>query len=300
MKQHDFIFQNRNDDPVRGTVHLPDLVAGAPVIILCHGFKGFKDWGFFPYAAEAFARAGWIAIRYNGSCNGIGEDLLNFTEPDKFRRNTISTELSDMDEVVTAVAEHRIVPASADADRIVLLGHSRGGGTVLLKASTDSRIAGVITWAAIATLDRWGEAVKRQWRHDGVLYVTNARTGQQLPLGVELLEDGEAHRTEYDILCAAVGLRIPLLIVHGEQDVSVSIEEGRQLHEHSRKEMTTFVSIPNTDHTFGCVHPFAGSTKAFDSALEASMKFLAAIPSTPPTSTSSVHRLSRSGRGESR
>lgn len=46
---------NSSGDVIRGNVHLPDNPKGAPVVILCHGFKGFKDWGFFPITADRLA-----------------------------------------------------------------------------------------------------------------------------------------------------------------------------------------------------------------------------------------------------
>ena len=32
------------------------------IIIGCHGFKGFKDWGFWPYIGEKFAENGFISV----------------------------------------------------------------------------------------------------------------------------------------------------------------------------------------------------------------------------------------------
>ena len=32
-----------------------------PAVVVLHGFKGFKDWGFFPPFAERIARAGMTA-----------------------------------------------------------------------------------------------------------------------------------------------------------------------------------------------------------------------------------------------
>ena len=39
-----------------------------------HGFKGFKDWGFFPHLADRLARAGLVAVSFNFSGSGVGPD----------------------------------------------------------------------------------------------------------------------------------------------------------------------------------------------------------------------------------
>ena len=81
MKESDirawpFVHTNRYGDPLRGNVHLPEGDAPSPVLVICHGFKGFKDWGMFPFAADVLASRGISVLRFNFSLNGIGEDLL--------------------------------------------------------------------------------------------------------------------------------------------------------------------------------------------------------------------------------
>ncbi|MGH7538277.1 MAG: alpha/beta hydrolase family protein, partial [Gemmatimonadales bacterium] len=58
--------------PLRGDVR----AAGGdrPAVVICHGFKGFKDWGYFPKAAERLARSGFAAVSFNFSGAGVGED----------------------------------------------------------------------------------------------------------------------------------------------------------------------------------------------------------------------------------
>ena len=36
-----------------------------PAVVICHGFKGFKDWGFFPKLSERLAVAGFTALSFN-------------------------------------------------------------------------------------------------------------------------------------------------------------------------------------------------------------------------------------------
>ena len=36
-----------------------------PVLIFCHGYKGFKDWGAWNLMATAFANAGFFFVKFN-------------------------------------------------------------------------------------------------------------------------------------------------------------------------------------------------------------------------------------------
>ena len=53
-----FELESINDGIIHGDVRTPiDLKGKYPVIIVAHGFKGFKNWGFHPYIAEQLTLA---------------------------------------------------------------------------------------------------------------------------------------------------------------------------------------------------------------------------------------------------
>lgn len=269
-----FQLSNEAGDTIRGDVHLPERTKDAPVVILCHGFKGFKDWGFFPVATERLAREGWCAIRFNFSHNGIGEDFFNYTEPDRFAKNTLSKELTDLDCVITSVCNRAFLPAEIDVRKLALIGHSRGGGIAAIQAASDARVTSLVLWAAVATFDRWGEATKRTWRDHGSISVLNTRTRQRMRLDRSLLEDYERNHERFDIENAVHTLSKPLLIVHGDQDVTVSAKEAHRLYAASNASITAIEIIPHTDHAFGVSHPYGGMTLAFRKVLQRTLFWL--------------------------
>ncbi|NOY06089.1 MAG: hypothetical protein GXO82_05590, partial [Chlorobi bacterium] len=171
-----FEITNASGDRIRGNYHTPGQAVGAPVIIICHGFKGFKDWGAFPAVADFFARQGWIAIRFNFSHNGIGDNETEFTELDKFAENTLSKEMEDLQAVIDEVTGGRLLPFAANTGRLALLGHSRGGGIAILKAVEEPRVKAVVSWASVSTFDRWGPETRKRWKEKGVIEVMNTRT----------------------------------------------------------------------------------------------------------------------------
>jgi len=263
-----FRIVNRHRDLIHGDIHLPEDPAGAPVAIICHGFKGFKDWGGFPYAAEHFALKGIATLRINFSLNGVEEDFMNFTALDRFARNTISRELDDLGDVINAVQDGSIIDAKVDRSRIAVIGHSLGGGVAIVKAAEDDRIRGVVSWAGVADFMRWGKKTRQLWRKNGRMEIQNARTGQMMPMDVLMLNDLEENADRFDIPAAASRLQVPMLVVHGEQDVSVPIEEGKTNAAAAPDELSTLYTVPNTDHTFGVKHPFEGPTKPFRLVLD--------------------------------
>jgi len=269
-----FHIVNRHRDLIRGDLHLPVETDGAPVVIICHGFKGFKDWGGFPYAAERFALKGFAAMRINFSLNGIEDDFEEFTALERFAHNSISRQLDDMRDLVDAISVGEIVPEDCDTSRIALVGHSLGGGVVIVHAGEDDRIGAVSSWAGVADFMRWGKKTRAEWRMSGRMEVQNSRTGRMMPMDVSMLEDIEANTERFDIPAAVARLARPLLIVHGDQDVSVPLEEGTRIAAAADPARSRFVVVPNADHTFGVRHPFEGATPAFRTVLEETVRFL--------------------------
>lgn len=268
-----FQLPNTHHDLIRGDVHLPEHSDGAPVLIICHGFKGFKDWGGFPRAADFFAGEGFVTVRFNFSLNGVEDDFMEFTALDRFARNTISRELEDVRTLVDALIDGTLLPPGCDVSRLGLIGHSLGGGVAIVHANEDERVSAITTWAAVADFMRWGEKTRSLWREKGTLDIENARTGQTMPINLTMLGDLEAHAERFSIPAAAARLHRPLLIIHGEQDVSVPIEEARRISAAADPAHTVLHELPNSDHTFGVRHPFEGETAAFRRVLELSSEY---------------------------
>jgi dipeptidyl aminopeptidase/acylaminoacyl peptidase len=241
-------------------------------IILVHGFKGFKDWGYAPYFGDFFSSKGYFVITFNFSHNGIGENKFEFTELEKFASNTFTREITELEDVVKAYKNNEF--GLVDNPRIGLVGHSRGGAIALLTAAKLENVKAVSMWGSVATLDRYSERQKEVWREKGYFSVMNMRTKQEMRLNLTLLEDLEKNRNDsLNIKKNISELNKPLLIVHGKEDLAVKIEEAKRLYDWSNKEHTEFIVIEKTGHTFGCVHPFKGINEKFEMLLNSTDKF---------------------------
>jgi dienelactone hydrolase len=238
-------------------IHVPEVGNDrVPVIIFLHGFKGFKDWGHFPLVCEFLARSGFAAARFNFSWNGTSPEKPDeFCEPEQFGRNTFSRELDDLDMVIenlwwTISMQKRIDPA-----RLGLLGHSRGGGTALLQAARDPRIKAVATWGGLCDFERRINTPElAEWKSKGVTEIINTRTGEVLPLYIDLYNDFYEKKSLLDIQAATKKIQIPQLIVHGTKDEAVPLSEAEALK--IWNPFAEFAEIHGGDHTFGGKHPW--------------------------------------------
>jgi len=258
-----------------GTLDLPAGGGVHPAVVACHGFKGFMEWGFFPALAELLATRGFVVVRFNFTGAGMqpGDELV--TDLDAFRENTHTREIEELVEVLDATGD-RIAPGRVDRGRLGLLGHSRGGGIALIAAASEAwreRLRVLVTWAAVSRFDRISPAMREYWRRAGVLPFVNQRTGQELPLGIGLLDDFDAHREELDLAVAAARRRMPWLIVHGNADETVPHEEAHILYAAAAPSVE-LLEVPGGDHGLGGRHPFSGPTPPLIQAMNATQRFL--------------------------
>lgn len=258
LQKRTFTVENKRGNTVHGDVRFRDDDEVKPVVVFCHGFKGFKDWGPFPEWGRRLARAGFVSVLFNFSYNGVSpEHPTEFTELDKFADNTYTRELDDLDAVLDAVASESLPGASVDSSSIGLMGHSRGGGTAILQAARDDRVQALVTWSAVAGfVERFSDEHVQNWETKGYTEVLNSRTGQRMRLNRVLYDDALAHQDELDVQAAAAEVAVPWMIVHAHDDESVSFEEAEALDDAaSGAELVE----ARGGHTFGGQHPFDGN-----------------------------------------
>ncbi|HET7038389.1 MAG TPA: alpha/beta fold hydrolase [Gemmatimonadales bacterium] len=261
-----FVLSGADGGPLRGDVRAAGN-APRPAVVICHGFKGFKDWGFFPPLADRLARAGFTAVSFNFSGSGVGADGDRFDEPERFGHATLGGDLADLATVLRALRAGELRGA-APVTRLGLFGHSRGGGVSLLQAASDREVRALVTWSAIGTAHRWGKETVARWRAAGRLDVTNQRTGQVLPLYLDALDELDADvEGRLDLPAAAARVSCPWLQIHGEADETVPVAEAKRLHRHAAAG-SRFITVPRGSHTFGARHPWGGVTRELELAMD--------------------------------
>lgn len=262
---------------IRGRLHGPSGFATArrrlPHVVLIHGFKGFMNWGFFPDIARRIAEREMIAVAFNMSGSGIGPDLETFSEPEAFAQNTISDELRDLQRVRRWIDEERA--PGVDPESASLVGHSRGGAIALLHAADRAEIRSVVTWAAVASVDRFDADTKTMWREMGFLLLRNARTGQDQRIDLALLDDIERNRSRFDVESACRRLAVPTLLVHGGADETVPPGEMERLAASIPLARRQTLLVPGASHTFGISHPMTSRpAEAWETVARATLAML--------------------------
>lgn len=269
----DYSLNTSKGDKLKITTYFSSKSNYDKVLIFIHGFKGFKDWGFFPYVANYFAEKGFYSITFNFSHNGIGENPLEFTEFDKFAENTFLLEIEELNELIDAIKNEFFDEVNSNA-KVGLCGHSRGGAISLLTAERRNDISSIALWASISKIDRYSKRQKEEWRKKGFFEVMNMRTKQVFKLNVSLLDEIEKYADDkLNIEKAVKNLSIPLFIAHGDQDLAVQIEEAEELYNWSNKSKTEFLKLIATGHTFDVNHPFENSNPKFERLLQSTYNF---------------------------
>ena len=227
------------------------------VVVFCHGYKGFKDWGAWNLMGKAFANAGFFFIKFNFSHNGgTAENPIDFPDLEAFGNNNYTKELDDLECLLDWISTNTKFKNEINLDNISLMGHSRGGGIVLLKAHEDRRVKQVITLAAVSDFGSRSSTTGdlEKWRREGVKYVVNGRTKQQMPHYYQFYENFKDNESRLNIKKAVRNLSVPLLIIHGDDDCAIEVKEAHQIH--SWKPNSDLKLIKNANHAFNVSHPW--------------------------------------------
>lgn len=230
------------------------------LVIFCHGYKGFKDWGAWHLIAEAFAEKGIAFLKFNFShYGGTPESPSTFEDLEAFGQDNYSKQLNDLGLVIDWVEREFATNPHIHHKKLNLIGHSRGGGIVYLKAAEDKRIQKVISWSSVADFkERFPKGDDfEEWKGKGVYHVKNGRTGQMMPHYFQFFEDFQANKKRLSILEQAKNLQQTALIVHGTSDEAVNLNDANRLAEVIPNSEMHFIKDAN--HVYGIKHPFEAS-----------------------------------------
>jgi len=242
-------------------IHYDEDGKHMPIAIFAHGYKGFKDFGAWSLIGDQMARQGIIFVRFNFSHNGTTiENPSEFGDLDAFGRNSYSKEVDDLNIIIDHIFDLASNTDNWNEDNICIIGHSRGGGIAILNANENKHVTSLITWAAIGSIER-GMPIGKEledWKEKGVRYVINGRTKQEMPHFYQFYEDLIEHRSRLSIKNAAKSLQLPWMIIHGDNDEAVSLEDATRLHKLNPQSKLEVIS--NGSHTFSISHPWNSKT----------------------------------------
>jgi len=239
-----------------------------PVIVFCHGFKTFKDWGTMDLIAKEFATNDFAFLKFNFSHNGTTVDHPEkITDAENFGHSNIQNELEDIDSVLGWIDHNSDLPIEeVNRENIYMIGHSRGASTAILKAASDERIKKLVTWSAFSDFGEiWERYDVKKWEELGVSWTEDKTSGTMLPLYFQHYQNYIDNKDKFSVKTAVESLKIPMLIVHGMEDDKVAFENALQLKKWNNSfEMSL---LPNATHNFGSYHPYKKTTLPFDTKI---------------------------------
>ena len=243
------------------------------LIIFCHGYKGFKDWGCWNLMADKFAQNGISFLKFNFSHNGgTINNPIDFPDLKAFSENNYSIEVNDVARVVNYVKSEFTYFANA---KIHLMGHSRGGGIACIASSRDLNIESLILLASVSDYkNRFPEQSEiDKWKENGVRYVENKRTKQQLPHLYQFYQNYMDNESDLNIESSIKKFKGKTLICHGTMDLAVDFQNALNLLSWSNN--GSLLKL-RTNHTFGSKHPWKNNhiPTALDQIIKKCISFL--------------------------
>jgi fermentation-respiration switch protein FrsA (DUF1100 family) len=221
----------RVEVPYEGTsfpawfVPAPGAAGPAPAVIFLPGLDATKEQGLA--FAQALAARGFSTLLPDGP--GVGEAV--------FLRGMVNRH--DYEVPGRADFDYLASRPDVDAARIAAVGISLGGYRAPRFAAFEPRLAACVAWGAVWD---WGA----RWARRGagtsnnavntpghVLFVMGARTADEV---AERVRDWRLDGVVQQVRC-------PLLVVHGEKDLQVPVEEAYQVYDAAgtpQKELKVF------------------------------------------------------------
>ena len=194
------------------------------IVVLGHGVTGNKDRPFIVALAEGLAAVGIPALRFSFSGNGASEG--------RFIDSTISKEVDDLCVVLDRLKDYAIC----------YVGHSMGGAVGVLRASEDSRIQLLVSLAGMVHTKAFAQREFGDVTPDeGFMW-----DEPDCPLSQVYMDDLTQINTVVD---RAPQISVPWLLVHGDEDDVVPIEDSHDILERVDGQ-AQLITLEGASHVF--------------------------------------------------
>ena len=194
------------------------------IVVLGHGVTGNKDRPFIMALAEGLAAVGIPALRFSFSGNGASEG--------RFIDSTISKEVDDLCVVLDRLKDYAIC----------YVGHSMGGAVGVLRASEDSRIQLLVSLAGMVHTKAFAQREFGDVTPDeGFMW-----DEPDCPLSQVYMDDLTQINTVVD---RAPQITVPWLLVHGDEDDIVPIEDSHDILERVDGQ-AQLITLEGASHVF--------------------------------------------------
>ncbi len=232
LKEKTF-FENSKGNKLWGILSNPTSHEEKPIIILCHGFSTSKEGRTYVRLEEILNNSGISTFRFDFFGHGESEG--------EFEEITTSEAVDDIQNAIRFLKE-------SGYKKTGLVGSSFGGMASIIEAGKTDDLYVLALKSPVSDYlglihTREDEQEIKKWEERGIIDVTGV-DGETRKLNYSFYEEARKVKA-YE---AAQKIKIPVLIVHGDEDETVSIEQSKRtanLIEHCRLE-----AIDGGDHTY--------------------------------------------------
>jgi putative redox protein len=224
-------FNNHLGEELTGTLHLPDRPTGYGVVF-GHCFTCSRHTGILGHICSELAGEGFMALRFDFSGNGQSEGI--------FAESTYSKQIFEMKTAAAFISQK-------GASWIGLAGHSMGAVIALLTANQMSTTQAVCALAGrlsgLNATHFLSYSQRKELQRTGRIQFSSRERSLELSKG--FFADAE----QYNLPEIVTSLQAPLLVIHGNQDEIIPVQEAYQAHE-LNPEGIELAIIPEAGHMF--------------------------------------------------
>ena len=231
-------FENSRGEKLAGVMHVPDRGASRAGAVLCHGMESNKSSAKIVAMSQFLRDRGLTAFRFDFA--GSGESAGDFAEI------SYSRQVDDL----SAAVSHLV---GTGVERVGLIGSSMGGSVALLYAGGGMRVAGLATIAAPSDPLEIVRQFSTQedldaWEESGFTEYHGRR------LNRTFLDDVR----QLDIVGAATHITCPVLVIHGDADETVPVEQAHRVYGALRADKKLRI-LPGADHRLSAPEDMAAA-----------------------------------------
>ena len=281
MEVKNIKFENNIQEWTECSIYFPELenqkTHSKPIVLLIHGFRAFKDWGFFPYFAEKIAKFGYFASTIDFSLNTLLDAEKCLFDMERFSKNTVTQEIIEAKLFLALLNNEKIVGekfAKYWNGEIYLIGHSLGGALAIMTADGLQNVKKLATICSIFDFDIYTERQKDDWVKKGFKEFTDSTTNQKFVLDVNFLLDRLTYSGEKSLTAVVSRLNIPYYILHTEADATVSPKAATILaNAVSDKNFLQMDIIKAGNHLLNSSHPFRETNPVLEKIISSILDF---------------------------
>lgn len=229
---------NRKNLKLATEICKPEGDGPFPVVLLFHGFTGYKEDAGLVDIAEKLAQNGIVSVRFTSA--GFGD-----SEGDLIHDNRFSNHRTDADDVYRYAASLPYV----DISRCGVYGHSMGGKLTVLFCSDHKAVKALCAESAPVTFRGTEyERVLDDWKAKGYFEKVSSRDKKTIRIPYDYVIDVDSSHN--DVLEAARNLRTPqALVMAGDLDTEVPWQQSKRIFD-ALMCPKEFVVLPGIPHKY--------------------------------------------------